>query len=63
MSAALLMICWILIYFVETDNKTGVKELYSLDDFSSRKSENIQKGCLQWRYKAMPIVNFKDIEW
>ncbi len=47
MSAALLMICWILIYFVETDNKTGVKELYSSDDFSPRKSENIQKGCLQ----------------
>lgn len=41
------MICWIKIYFVETDNKTGVKELYSLDDFLPRKSENIQKGCLQ----------------
>ena len=47
MSAALLMICWILIYFVETDNKTGVKELYFLDDFSSRKLENIQKGYYQ----------------
>ena len=47
MSAALLMICWILIYFVETDNKKGVKELYSLDDFSSRKLENIQKGYYQ----------------
>ena len=51
------------IYFVEKDNKTGVSDLYSLDDFSPRKSENIQKGYLQGRYGAMPIVNFKDIEW
>ena len=36
---------------------------YSLDDFSPRKSENIQKGYLQGRYGAMPVVNFKDIEW
>lgn len=51
------------IYFVEKDNKTGVSDLYSLDDFSPRKSENIQKGYLQGRYGAMPAVNFKDIEW
>lgn len=51
------------IYFVEKDNKTDVSDLYSLDDFSPRKSENIQKGYLQGRYGAMPAVNFKDIEW
>lgn len=51
------------IYFVEKDNKTGVSDLYSLDDFSPRRSENIQKGYLQGRYGAMPTVNFKDIEW
>lgn len=51
------------IYFVEKDNKTGVSDLCSLDDFSPRKSENIQKGYLQGRYGAMPAVNFKDIEW
>lgn len=45
------------------NNKTGVSDLYSLDDFSPRKSENIQKGYLQGRYGAMPVVNFKDIEW
>lgn len=38
------------IYFVDKDNKTCA-------------SENIQKGYLQGRYGAMPIVNFKDIEW
>ena len=37
--------------------------LYSLDDFSPRKSENIQKGYLQGRNGAVPVVNFKDIEW
>lgn len=51
------------IYFVEKDNKTGVSDLYSLDDFSPRKSENIQKGYLQGRYGAMPAVNLEDIEW
>ena len=49
--------------YLPEDNKTGVSDLYSLDDFSPRKSENIQKGYLQGRYGAMPAVNFKDIEW
>lgn len=51
------------IYSVEKNNKTGVSDLYSLDEFSPRKSENIQKGYLQGRYGAMPFVNLKDIEW
>ena len=45
------------------NNKTGVSDLYSLDEFSPRKSENIQKGYLQGRYGAMPFVNLEDIEW
>ena len=48
---------------VEKNNKTGVSDLYSLDEFSPRKSENIQKGYLQGRYGAMPVVNLEDIEW
>ena len=51
------------IYSVEKNNKTGVSDLYSLDEFSPRKSENIQKGYLQGRYGAMPFVNLEDIEW
>ena len=51
------------IYFVEKNNKTGVSDLYSLDEFSPRKSENIHKGYLQGRYGAMPFVNLEDIEW
>ena len=44
------------IYFVEKDYKTGVTDLYSLADFSPRKTENIQKGYLQGRYGAMPSI-------
>ena len=32
------------IYFVEKNNKTGVSDLYSLDEFSPRKSETFKKG-------------------
>lgn len=41
------------IYFVEKDNETGITDLYSLADYSPRKSENIQKGYLQGRYGAI----------
>lgn len=44
------------IYFVEKDNKTGVTDLYSLDEFSPRKTENIRKGYLQGRYGAIPVI-------
>ena len=30
--------------FVEKNNKTGVSDLYSLDEFSPRKSETFKKG-------------------
>lgn len=50
------------IYFVEKDNSTGVTDLYSLADFSPRKSENIQKGYLQGRYGAIPFPE-GGIEW
>ncbi len=50
------------IYFVEKDNRTGITDLYSLADFSPRKSENIQKGYLQGRYGAIPFPN-GGVEW
>lgn len=50
------------IYFVEKDNGTGVTDLYSLADFSPRKTENIQKGYLQGRYGAIPFPE-RGIEW
>lgn len=48
------------IYMVEKDNDTGVSELYSLDEFSVRKKENIQKGYLQGRYGAIPDLGSED---
>ena len=50
------------IYFVEKNNSTGVTDLYSLADFSPRKSENIQKGYLQGRYGAISFPE-KGIEY
>ncbi len=50
------------IYFVEKDKNLGTTDLYSLADFSPRKSENIQKGYLQGRYGAIPFPE-GGVEW
>ena len=50
------------IYFVEKNYHTGVTDVYSLADFSPRKSENIQKGYLQGRYGAIPFPE-GGVEW
>ena len=44
------------IWFAEKDIKKGATDLYPLDDFSVRKTENIQKGYLNGRYGAIPFV-------
>lgn len=49
------------IYFVEKDNDTGTTDLYSLDDFSVRKEENIEKGYLLGRYGAIPYIHAEDL--
>ena len=51
------------IYFVEKNNKTGVTDLYSLDEFSPRKTENIRKGYMQGRYGAIPIIDLEANLW
>lgn len=43
------------IYFIEKD-EFGVSSLYSLDNFSVRKTENIRTAYLIGRYGAVPIV-------
>ena len=48
------------IWFTEKDPYTGNTDLYSLDDFSVRKEENIQKGYLNGRYGAVPYMRFGD---
>ena len=49
------------IYFVEKNNQTGTSELYSLSDFSPRKTDKIQKGYMLGRYGAVPSVG--GLEW
>lgn len=49
------------IYFVEKNNNTGESELYSLADFSPRKTEKIRKGYMLGRYGAVP--NIGGFEW
>ncbi len=42
------------IWFVEKDRKTGTSDLYSLDDFSSLKDEDIRKACMIGRFGSIP---------
>ena len=44
-------------------NDDGVTELYALDEFSPRKTENIRKGYLQGRYGAVPNIGWEDLKW
>ena len=49
------------IYFTEKDSRTGVTDLYSLDEFSVRKTENIEKGYLMGRYGAIPFLQNEEV--
>ena len=49
------------IYFTEKNPQNGVTDLYSLDDLSVRKDENIEKGYLLGRYGAIPYLQTEDI--
>jgi AAA15 family ATPase/GTPase len=44
------------IYFVEKNQKNACSELFSLDEFSPRKSEDIRKAYLQGRYGSIPDI-------
>ena len=49
------------VYFTEKNNKTGASDLYSLDEFSVRKTENIEKGYLLGRYGAIPYIRGEEL--
>ena len=49
------------IYFTEKDVTTGVTDLYSLDEFSVRKTENIEKGYLMGRYGAVTFLQTEEV--
>lgn len=44
------------IWFVEKDNN-GISNVYSLAEFSPRKGEAIEKGYLEGRYGAIPLID------
>ncbi len=49
------------IYFTEKDSDTGITSLYSLNEFSVRKSDNVEKGYLLGRYGAIPLVYMTEV--
>lgn len=49
------------VYFTEKDAETGATDLYSLDEFSVRKTDNIEKGYLLGRYGAIPFLHTEEI--
>lgn len=51
------------IWFTEKDYKKGATDLYPLDDFPVRKTENIQKGYLNGRYGAVPFIAMGEELW
>lgn len=51
------------IWFTEKDYKKGATDIYPLDDFPVRKTENIQKGYLNGRYGAIPFIAMGENLW
>lgn len=49
------------VYFTEKNSKTGASDLYSLDEFPVRKSDNIEKGYLLGRYGAIPYIRGEEL--
>ena len=49
------------IWFTEKNPKNGATYIYPLDDFSVRKTENIQKGYLNGKYGAIPFITSGDV--
>ncbi|MDO4488587.1 MAG: ATP-binding protein [Eubacteriales bacterium] len=51
------------IYFVEKNQKAGVSELYSLDEFSPRTREDVRKAYMLGRYGSVPDLGMGDGLW
>lgn len=50
------------LYFVDKSQANGVSELYSISEFSTKTSENIQKGYLVGKYGATPNIEIEEVE-
>lgn len=51
------------IWFTEKDYKKGATDLYPLDDFPVRKTENVEKGYLNGKYGAIPFIALGEQLW
>jgi len=51
------------IYFTEKDNQKGSTELFSLDEYSTRKKENIRNSYLLGRFGSLPFIGTGDGIW
>jgi len=51
------------IYFIEKNNSTAESELYSLDEYSPRKTEDIRKAYILGRFGAIPNLGDGDGIW
>ena len=49
------------VYFTEKNNKTGISDLYSLDELPVRKTDNIETGYLLGRYGAIPYIRGEEL--
>lgn len=50
------------IYLVDKKRESGVTELYSIKDFNTRTTDNIQKGYMAGKYGATPNVEIEEVE-
>ena len=46
------------LYFIDKNNRTGVSDLYSLDEYSERTRTDIRKAYLLGRYDAIPNIEY-----
>jgi AAA15 family ATPase/GTPase len=51
------------IFFTEKNMETAASELFSLDEFSVRKTENIRNGYMHGRYGAIPLIAKGQLQW
>ena len=50
------------IYFVDKKDNSGISELYSISEISTRTAENIRKGYLVGKYGAIPDIQIEEVE-
>ncbi len=50
------------LYFVDKDQADGASSLYSISDFVTKTSENIQKGYLVGKYGGIPELDMAEVD-